>query len=204
MSEPNAIISFLEEHLIPLLIGTIGGASARAWFSTQQKIEENTLNMHREFFGESMYKARTLSEKLIEEYPEKTLEEIRREVHPDKCVHLWMVLGFFNRLSLQTQQNQIRKKYIRDLFGELFVWWWVCAFDNGRLPEEWDSYKSIKWFKEWLENPFDKNNFNYAKRLIDKVRKVMNEEKDQKRQFKIWYIHARNDRDKVLSKGSSQ
>lgn len=204
MSTVQDIFSALEksfgENLIPLLFGTLGGASVRAWFSSKQKKEENALNMHKEFFGESMYKARTLSEKLVEKYPEETLEDIRRKDEPNDSVHLWIILGFFNRLSLQIQQNQIQKKYIRDLFGELFIWWWVCAFDNGRLPEKWDSYKSIIWLKEWLENPLDQDRFNYAKRFYNYIRKLMNVEDNHKNQVEFWYENARKDRRKVLAK----
>jgi hypothetical protein len=143
------------------LIGAFGGAAIGGWVSwkitrkqiqtaVDQKKLENTFNMHKEFFGESMNHSRTQAGKLICKYPDTSLEKIDTDVSSNESVHLWIVLGFYQRLSLMIKHKQIIEPYIPDLFGALFTWYWVNCFESN-LPHTWDSYPTIKESRDWLE-----------------------------------------------------
>jgi hypothetical protein len=68
---------------------------------------------------------------------------------------LFVVIRLYERiwLGVQIQHCRIREDLARDLFGEVFYWWYEVCFADLLSPTGWDSWQSISSLKQ----RFDKN-----------------------------------------------
>lgn len=110
------------------LIGLIGvglGAIA-AWRAQIAAGKWNLLlELHREFNSEAMIISRSKALEFLKENPNKTFSEIDDVSVLDRdALPLWKVMRFYDRLGLVAKHKQVERKRVRDLFGEVFVWWY--------------------------------------------------------------------------------
>jgi hypothetical protein len=76
--------------------------------------------------------------------------EIEESTKSEEAVHVWIVVGFFLRLSFLVQYDKIHREMAIELFGELFVWWWIVSFERQLAPVDWDARDRILFLKEWF------------------------------------------------------
>jgi len=97
-----------------------------------------------------MNTSRTLGAKLLESHPRLSLEAISETMDGPETVHVWAVLGFYKRLALSLKHGQLDERYVSDLFGAMFTWWWMICYQN-KLPAGWVDHGIIgdlwKWFQ---------------------------------------------------------
>lgn len=108
------------------------------------------VDLHREWNSESIYRSRTHAGVLVRRYPSLTILEIEERDESEEGVHLWIVIGFFLRLSFLIQHEKIHREMAIELFGELFVWWWVVSFERQLAPVDWDARDRILFLKGWI------------------------------------------------------
>ena len=158
------------------LLGAILGAAVSGWFSwqifrkqleasdTQRKLDnaasdaqrrlDNTFAFHREFDGPSLNTSRTLAARLLEENPDLSLDQISEKMDGPETVHIWVVLSFYKRLTVSLKHGQLDPRFVSELFGAIFTWWWLICF-NKKLPSFWVDDGILREFWDWLENNTD-------------------------------------------------
>ena len=125
----------------------------------QQKEEQNSeervktvIELHREWNSESLYQARTKAEQTVTNYISSDLLTIEKQTQPDEAAQIWIVVGFFQRLSFLVEHDRVHKEMATELFGELFIWWWIVSFERQLMTCDWDARDRIISLKEWLYN----------------------------------------------------
>ena len=104
---------------------------------------------------------------------------MRRTLEPEKTQHIWNVMYFYQRLWLAVKYKNIHRKYVPEMFGENFYWWYIkCYQDQLVKPEEkgelsWQAARHIEELWVWLEDnagPGDKERWrNRAEEMADPV-----------------------------------
>lgn len=159
MMDPNLMIGIV--GAVSGLLGAFGGAAISGWISWKifrkqiqiseaQKKLENTFALHREFEGEALNTSRTLGAKLLESHPHLSLEAISETMDGPETVHIWAVLGFYKRLALSLKHGQLDERYVSDLFGAMFTWWWTICYQN-KLPGVWVDHGIIGDLWAWFQ-----------------------------------------------------
>lgn len=139
-------------EVLAALLGTIVGAFISWIASNYQNKLQTTFSLHREFDGDTMYRSRLIADQLIKKYPTSTLYEIYEKC-PDDAFYIWQVVHFYQRLSLAIKYNQVKKELMSELFGEIFIWWYIGCFDKQLIPvyKHSSSRKQILDLKKWFD-----------------------------------------------------
>ena len=131
------------------MAGTILGA-AISWYSTTRLSRvQNTLDLHREWQSPDTTRARMMADKFVHATREKDLLRIELESDPAQSSGIWIVLNFFQRLSVLVRHKRVASALIPDLFGTYIVWWHVNCFAD-RLPVAWAIRKDWDFLHGWL------------------------------------------------------
>lgn len=150
----------------------------------QQKEEQNSeeriktvVELHREWNSESIYQARTRSAKTVRDHVSSNILKIEEKIQPDEAAQIWIVVGFFMRLSFLVQHDRVHKEMVTELFGEPFLWWWVVSFERQLIPCDWDARDRISSLKTWLyENtPENRRNSWESRAKTDLAKAITNE-----------------------------
>ena len=109
--------------------------------------------LHKEFNGEQMQKSRVASDKIFEKHPVERFDELYERLPGEDSIHIWNLIGFYQRLALAIEHNHIDKSLVPKMFGPTFVWWYVVVFDHSLVPLDenvWDGCREIKWLYKWF------------------------------------------------------
>jgi hypothetical protein len=109
--------------------------------------------LHKEFNGEQMQKSRVASDKIFEKHPVERFDELYEKLPGEDSIHIWNLIGFYQRLALAIEHNHIDKSLVPKMFGPTFVWWYVVVFDHSLVPLDenvWDGCREIKWLYRWF------------------------------------------------------
>jgi hypothetical protein len=139
------------------IFGTLLGALI-AWRVTVGASRwSRTLDFHREFNSPEMGKYRIDAWEYVRHRRGMTFEQIDDD--PDSSKHsLYAVMRFYQRLALVTKYNQIARRVVPDMFGELMVWWYVVSFQPMLMPTKWKVCDDIKWLYDWMEKQAGSDN----------------------------------------------
>jgi hypothetical protein len=157
------------------LVGTLVGA-AIAWLAGNRSHRlETAHDMHREFHSPEMTHSRNLGGALVRKHSSKTYDEMRRMLSPEDTQHIWNVMYFYQRLSLAIKNASIHKKYVGEMFGENFIWWYLKSYDkqlvNIKIDEDlrWQASRDIAWLQKWLDQNTDRKQFDQWVRRANKM-----------------------------------
>jgi hypothetical protein len=117
-----------------------------------------TLDLHREFDSESMWKARTDGGKFVLQNPSQTLDQLNRSDNPG-ARNIWMVIGFYQRLALAIKNRHIDERLVPELFGDTFIWWFRLCFEKQLEPTGWESWQRMEYLRNWLAKKADLEDF---------------------------------------------
>lgn len=106
-----------------------------------------TLDLHREFDSESMWKARTDGSKLVLQGSYQTLDQLGEN---PGARNIWMVVGFYRRLALAIKNRQIDEELVPDLFGDNFIWWFRHCFEKQLESTGWEAWQRMEYLRSWL------------------------------------------------------
>jgi hypothetical protein len=141
------------EPFLPLatgLVGTVLGA-AIAWFAGRRTDRLKTaFDMHREFHSLEMTRSRNRAGATVRRYPSYDFDDLRRRLDPDDAQHVWNVLYFYQRLSLAVRYRNVHARYIGDMFGENFVWWYLKSYRQQLVTLDWQATRDVQWLTDWL------------------------------------------------------
>ncbi|TAF02609.1 MAG: hypothetical protein EAZ77_18605 [Nostocales cyanobacterium] len=144
----NSIISALPGALISgAVISSIFN-----WQLNQRRLQlQTTFELHREWNGESLRLSRNLGDKFLLAHPNKDLIQIDNDgsVNPEDSVHLWIIIGFYQRLWILIKYHQVKESLIPELFGESFIWWYKNCFHERLIPTKYDSSNQISELNNW-------------------------------------------------------
>ncbi|WP_143175302.1 hypothetical protein [Cryptosporangium aurantiacum] len=133
------------------LFGTLVGASLTWLISRHQQKLYFTLDLHREFNSADMVEVRYSAGRLLEKHPEKSLRELTDKYIGTPELHdIWKIILFYQRLWIVVQHRRVIRKEIPPLFGEIFDWWYVQAFERQLLPLDNKLSRDISDFHSWL------------------------------------------------------
>jgi hypothetical protein len=107
-----------------------------------RKKQTLAFNLHQEWNSREMYLSRTKAGSYVESHSNFNFEEIEHSTEL-YVIDLWIVLGFFQRLSALMKQGEVNDELAVKLFLPLFAWWWVKCFK--KLPRHWDGWQPIKY-----------------------------------------------------------
>ena len=145
----DSIISLLSS-IVSGLVGVVA-AGLVSWFAHQRKQRlQNTLELQREWQGESMAVVRMKADRLIRNHPGKDLLHMELQASPEDYSNLLRLLTFFQRLYMLIRYRQVTLALVPDLFGREFTWWHVNCF-RDRLPDAWMMRKDWMALHDWLQ-----------------------------------------------------
>ena len=108
------------------------------------------LDLHREWTSESLFRSRTLAGSLARSHSSATLSDIEQSEPYESVAHMWIVVSFFQRLAFMIQHKKVHTEMTVELFGELFLSWWLLSFERQVVPCDWDASTRITWLRNWL------------------------------------------------------
>lgn len=139
------------------LFGTLFGGAISWWVNLNKTRTELIFELHREFNSESMMQARTQADKLMQKHPKTPLDELYENLPSEETHGVLMVINFYERLWLAIKYNRVDKKLAPQLFGQIFIWWYVICFES-LIPQHWNSHSEVRQLKAWMDKSVDRQN----------------------------------------------
>ncbi len=65
--------------------------------------------------------------------------------------HVWNVVYFYQRLSLAVQHRGLHNKYVPQLFGDIFYWWYERSFRNQYIPLHTTISEDLDSLRKWMD-----------------------------------------------------
>lgn len=148
----NPVFALVNVVLVAYIALSLERSAERERTAQEESSEriQNSVDLHREWNSEAVYRSRNLAGRLLESHPNSTLQDIEKMESNEKVAHAWIVVGFFQRLALMVQHDKVHQEMTVELFGELFFSWWILAFEKQLTPCGWDASTRIDWLKQWL------------------------------------------------------
>ena len=141
------------EPFLPLasrLVGTVLGA-AIAWFTTRRTDRLKTaFAMHREFHSSEMTRSRNEAGSTVRRYPSYDFDNMRRRLDQNDTQHVWNVMYFYQRLSLTVRYRSVHARYVGEMFGENFVWWYLKSYQKQLIMLDWQAARDVQQLNDWL------------------------------------------------------
>ena len=144
-----ALLNVVVVAYIAIAVQSLNDSEKKRAEESEERVK-TVIDLHREWNSESNYRSRTLAGVLVRKHPESTMLEIEESAKTEEAVHVWIVVGFFLRLSFLAQHEKVHREMAIELFGELFVWWWVVSFHGQLIPVDWDARDRIISLKNWF------------------------------------------------------
>jgi hypothetical protein len=139
------------------LIGTVVGA-AIAWLTgRRQRRLETVFAMHREFLAPELARSRHLGGMAVREHRLKTFDAMWATLAPEEMQDIWNVMYFYQRLWLAIKYRSIQERYVPEMFGENFWWWYIKCYKDQLVPLDWQASRHIEALKNWIERNADQN-----------------------------------------------
>lgn len=148
----NPILSVVNICVVVFLatiVQKISDAQKEGKENSRRRIQA-VIELHREWNAEAIYRARIDAAKVVRKYHAMSYFEIEKMVPYDEAANIWIVVGFFQRLEFMIRYENIYPEMVRDLFGELFIWWWVVSFSTQLERCECDARIQMINLNDWF------------------------------------------------------
>jgi len=137
-------------EMVAALIGALVGAAAAWMAGVYNSRWTRTLDMHREFNADRMSESRSKAFIFLKQHWGLSFAEIAARPELDTpSVPLWDVMRFYERLGVTVRYGQVIRRVVPDLFGEIFLWWYLVCYRQQLLQTKWVAAKDIEylyWF----------------------------------------------------------
>jgi hypothetical protein len=143
------------------IVGTLLG-SFIAWLTSDRHAKmQLTLELHREFNSGEVLKSRRPADRVFAQYMDKTYDQFSPLLEAEEYSHIWNVINFYQRLWIAIKHKQLVNGMIPDLFGEVFMRWYIPYFQKMIVPypQGWSVGSNIEELKNWFERYSDKSSF---------------------------------------------
>lgn len=153
------------------LAGTAVAAGLAFWFAFKQfsiqashsdesaKIDR-TYSLSKEFNSSAMFRARGAADKIIEAHPTKTYSELYELLSEKESNYVFLIPRFYERLWFLVDADRLDPKMVCEMFGSIFLWWYVVSFDSQVLPLNWELGARLKKLYEWFRANADGKEFS--------------------------------------------
>lgn len=111
-----------------------------------------TIDLHKEWNSEAIYKSRNIASKLLMRNPRSTIFQIEEIEPPEDAAHIWIVVGFFQRLEFLVEHAKVHESMAIELFAELFTWWWSASYKHQLAPCNCDASDQLLVLNAWFES----------------------------------------------------
>jgi len=185
-------VDAIQEILIGL-VGTLIGATV-AWFVGRRQVRlEMVFSMHRELNAPDMAHSRVLAGRTVLKHPSESFDWMRVNLEPEETQHVWSVMYFYQRLWLAIKYRSIHRRFIADMFGENFYWWYLKSYQDQLVPLNWQAGRHIKSLMEWTEKHSDPKE---TERWRDRVKEMRDPGGfgDETRDARPWWLWRRDSR----------
>jgi hypothetical protein len=137
------------------LLGTVVGAGI-AWFiGRRQHRLETVFAMHHEFHAPEMTRSRNLAGQTVSDHPSASFDAMRRKLPPEETQHVWNVMYFYQRLWLAVKYKSIHERYVPEMFGENFCWWYIKSYRDQLVPLDWQASRHVAALMRWIKRHAD-------------------------------------------------
>lgn len=142
------------------LTGVIVGAVLTRHSAKQQQKTANTFLLHKELVSKEMNQFRFLAEELINKYPFERLDSLDRRLSVEETTPLWNLMDFYMRLWVSLKHHQLQDKLVPELFGNIFIWWYINCFDKQLKEVDWEHVNALGNLRQWLERHATKREYS--------------------------------------------
>jgi hypothetical protein len=144
-----ALVNTVVVIYIALSVQELGERQKKQEQASEQRLR-TVIDLHREWNSAEVYASRNLAGELVRNHLTLTIFELENEVPYEQAAHLWVVVGFFQRLSFLVQHEKTHRDMTIQLFGELFVSWWKLSFEKQLIPTKCEARDHVLALKTWL------------------------------------------------------
>jgi hypothetical protein len=135
--------------------GTLVGAGIAWWVTDRATNTQTTFELYHEFSSEPLLTSRHKAQNtpsLFDKNANITLDQMFGSLSADERAHIWNIIHFYEKLYLLIKHKQCNTKFVPELFGEVFHWWYLNCFEAKLAPIR-DREASIRMreLKSWLE-----------------------------------------------------
>jgi hypothetical protein len=153
------------------LIGTLVGAAITWYLDRRQNRLETTFTLYREFNAPEMTRSRSLAPKTVRNHSKEHFDDMRGAVDSEEMRHVWNILYFYQHLWLVIRYGKIHEKYVCEMFGENFYWWYIKSYQNQLIrgkenQEKWQPAHHIEALWKWFEGEADSNDRGRWKKRV--------------------------------------
>jgi hypothetical protein len=141
------------------LLGALLGSLISWLTSDRQAKMKTTLDLHREFNSGEVLQSRRPADRVFAKYLDQTYDQFSATLEPDEYSPLWHVINFYQRLWIAIKHQQLITSMVPDLFGEVFMRWYIPYFEKMIVPLGWSSSKNIQELRNWFEKHADQQDF---------------------------------------------
>ncbi|MBH8552658.1 hypothetical protein I8751_09785 [Nostocaceae cyanobacterium CENA357] len=157
------------------LLGTLLGAVISWFVSDRHAKMQTTFDLHREFYFGDLLESRRPADKIFAKYLDETYDQFSSSLEPEQYTHIWNTINFYQRLWVAVEHKQVVIKLVPDLFGEVFIRWYILYFEKMFVPLTLTSSKRLKKLRNWFETNSEQDTFKEWVRLARKERQDMME-----------------------------
>jgi len=162
--------------MVEALFGILGVllGSLISWVTSDRHSKiQTTLELHREFSSGDVLLSRNTAGRILVKYLDKPLVQFSASLEPEEYSHIWNIIHFYQRLWVSIKHKQVVSSMIPDLFGEVFMRWYIPYFETMLVPLSWSSSKKIKELRDWFESNSSQDDFREWIRLARQDREVV-------------------------------
>lgn len=147
----------VSNEMIAALIGALVGAAA-AWLAgVSHSRWTRTLDMHREFNADRMSESRSKAFLFLKQHWGLSFAEIAARPELDaQSIALWDVTRFYQRLAVTVRYGQVIRRIVPDLFGEIFLWWYLVCYRQQLLQTKWVAAREIEYLYWFMKKNADR------------------------------------------------
>ena len=166
----------IASNLTVAIAGALLGSLLTWQFNRNREKVTLTLDLHKEYNTYEMNLHRKKADALLEEYPELSYDQLENLKH-ENIESVFVVLFFFQRLSLCVEQKQIKETIIQELFVEPFYFWYYISYQKNLVPlKKWNAANHMLSLSNWFKSStsFEKH-YNLKeemeKKLLGRIQK---------------------------------
>jgi hypothetical protein len=141
------------------LVGVLLGSFISWLVSEKHAKMQTTFELHRQFYFGDILQSRRPADRALAKYLDKTYDQFASSLEPEEYSHIWNTINFYQRLWVAIEHKQVVTKMVPDLFGEVFMRWYILYFETMLVPVNLSSSKKIKKLKSWFETNSEQASF---------------------------------------------
>lgn len=128
----------------------------RHWENEKKRSEEKdarvrlAVQLYAEWNSEAIYVSRVRAWRVLRDSASATIFEIEQQQSGEAMSHVWVVVGFLQRLGVLAEHGKLDNRLAIEFFGELIGWWWTASFEHQLAKSDFSASQRIKTLWQWV------------------------------------------------------